>query len=67
MTVFIREIFFRELPEGLEGVGEAPLTMLIPMAGLALLAIVFGVYPKPLLDILVAGLEEFFAALGGVA
>ncbi len=67
MTVFIREIFFRELPEELEGVGEAPLTMLIPMAGLAILAIVFGVYPKPLLDILVAGLEEFFTAIGGVA
>jgi len=67
MTVFIREIFFRELPKGLEGVGEAPLTMVIPMAGLALLAIIFGVYPKPLLDILVAGLEEFFSAIGGVA
>ncbi len=65
MTVFIREIFFRELPENLSDVKEAPLSMLLPMAGLALLAIVFGVYPKPLLDILVTGLESFFTMLGG--
>jgi len=66
MTVFVREIFFRDLPTELDTVKDPPLTMLLPMAVLALLAIVFGVYPKPVLDILLTGLENFFTMLGGV-
>ncbi len=67
MTIFVRNIFFRKLPAELEGVKEAPLSMLLPMVALAALAIIFGVYPSPILNPIVSGLNEFFKIIGGVA
>ena len=66
MTIFVRSIFFRKLPEKLSDVHEAPLSMLIPMLSLAILAIIFGVYPSPILNPIVSGLDQFFRLFGGV-
>lgn len=67
MTIFIRSIFFRKLPTEIGDIKEAPPSMLIPMVALAILAIIFGVYPSPILNPIVAGLNEFLEIFGGVA
>ena len=46
----MRRIFYGPLPEHLENVKEANLSMTIPMIILCLLSIVLGAYPRPLLD-----------------
>ena len=65
MTIFMRSIFFGRPKSEYKDVHEAPYTMLIPMAILAFLAILFGIYPKPILDPLLGGLNEYIRLLGG--
>jgi len=48
----IRRIFFGPLPEHLDEVHEAPLLVTIPMFILALVTVVLGIYPTPLLRLL---------------
>jgi len=48
----IYRLFFGQRPQHLENVKEAPLTMLIPMAVLAALAVLFGIMPKLVLDVI---------------
>ncbi len=48
----IRRIFFGPLPEHLNGVHEAPLTVTIPMFILAFITVLLGIYPKPITDLL---------------
>lgn len=48
----VKRIFFGPLPEDLEGVREAPLTMTGPLLALSLLALILGVYPRAITDFL---------------
>ncbi len=48
----LKRIFFGPLREGLEGVKEAPLTMLVPMGFLAAVSFALGLWPSPILDVL---------------
>ena len=48
----IRRIFFGPLPEHLNDVHEAPLTVTIPMFILAFITVLLGIYPKPITDLL---------------
>ena len=48
----LRRVFFGPLREGLEGVREAPLTMLVPMGFLAAVSFTLGLWPSPILDVL---------------
>jgi NADH:ubiquinone oxidoreductase subunit 4 (subunit M) len=41
----VRRVFYGPLPEHLKQVKEAPLTMLIPIAIFAVLAIILGIWP----------------------
>ena len=66
MTVFIRKIFFGKLPERLSNVHDAPVAMLAPMVGLAILAIIIGIYPGPILNPILSGLNNYFKFFTGV-
>ncbi|RLE49649.1 MAG: formate hydrogenlyase [Candidatus Methanomethylicota archaeon] len=48
----MRRIFFGPLPEHLNEVHEAPLTVTIPMFILAFVTVILGIYPKPIVDLL---------------
>jgi NADH-quinone oxidoreductase subunit M len=54
----IRRIFFGSLPEELKDVKEAPLHMTLPIVILCLLSIIFGLYPKPILEPLIEAVEH---------
>ena len=55
----VRRIFFGELPEHLEHVEEAPLTMTVPLLIFAILSTILGIYPKLVTDYL-------FPLIGGL-
>jgi len=59
----VRRIFFGPLAEGMEEVHEAPRLMLIPMIGLAVIALVLGVYPRLVLDYLLPFFGEVVSAV----
>ncbi|MCQ5373478.1 MAG: NADH-quinone oxidoreductase subunit M [Candidatus Methanomethylicia archaeon] len=48
----ILRIFFGPLPPGLEGVKEAPLSMVVPLFVLMLIAFIMGVYPESVLGLI---------------
>ncbi|MCJ7732581.1 formate hydrogenlyase, partial [Candidatus Bathyarchaeota archaeon] len=55
----MRRIFYGPLPDSLAEVKEAPMMMLVPMILLIAFSIVLGIYPKPIVDLImeaVAGL-----------
>jgi NADH-quinone oxidoreductase subunit M len=55
----MRRVFYGPLPDGLAEVKEAPMMMLVPMILLIAFSIVLGIYPKPIVDLImeaVAGL-----------
>ncbi len=66
MTIFIRKIFFGRLPENIGEIHEVPTSMLAPMVALAILAILIGIYPTPILNPILSGLSEYFNLFGGV-
>ncbi|MDK2985106.1 MAG: hypothetical protein PWQ96_748 [Clostridia bacterium] len=68
---FLHSAFFGQLPKELENVTEAPWTMQIPMIILAVLSVVFGVFPGIPLSTIVAieswlGLTPVSVSLFGV-
>ncbi len=67
MLWMIRKVYFGPLPENLTNVKDAPLSMLIPMGLLTVLAVVLGVYPTPVLKIIVPYVHNFINLIGGVA
>jgi NADH-quinone oxidoreductase subunit M len=52
----VKRIFFGPLSEDLEDVEEAPISMTVPLLALALISLLFGIYP----DILMRLLSAFF-------
>jgi len=48
----ILRIFFGPLPLGLEGVKEAPLSMVVPLFVLMLIAFIMGVYPESVMGLI---------------
>ena len=59
----VRRVFYGPLPEHLKDVEEAPLTMLLPLFGFAVIAVVLGLFPGLVTDYL---LPFFETALKGV-
>ncbi|NIQ77355.1 MAG: NADH-quinone oxidoreductase subunit M [Anaerolineae bacterium] len=57
----VRRIFFGPLPENLEEVKEAPLTMTGPLLVFAFLAVIIGIYPRLVTDFLM----PFFSSVFG--
>ena len=57
----VRRVFYGPLPEHLKDVEEAPLTMLLPLFGFAVIAVVLGLFPGLVTDYL---LPFFETALG---
>lgn len=55
---FIYRVFFGPRPEKLENVKEAPLTMIIPMLILAFLAVLLGIWPRFVTDIIAPGVQQ---------
>jgi len=53
MTLLMKKVFFGPLREEFKNIHEAPLTMLIPMFFLALIAVIIGIYPSIILDYIV--------------
>jgi len=60
----LRRIFFGKLPEALENVHEAPLTMVAPLLALAVIAIFIGIYPEMFTRLLI-GYARTLPGLGG--
>jgi NADH-quinone oxidoreductase subunit M len=56
----MKRIFFGRLPEHLFGVREAPLSVLGPILFLAVLSIVLGIYPAPIVDRLIPAVRSVF-------
>ena len=54
----VRRVFYGPLPENLKEVKEAPLIMLLPLFGFALLAIILGIYPKLVTDYLIPFFQQ---------
>ncbi len=67
MLWMIRKVYFGPLPEYLMDAKEAPMTMLVPMAILAVLAVVIGIYPTPLLKIIQPGVQGIIGFIGGMS
>lgn len=57
MTMFIRKVFFGSLSKDIKSAEDPPLSMLVPMALLALTAIILGVYPSIILKYILPGLS----------
>ncbi|KYH37571.1 MAG: NADH-quinone oxidoreductase subunit M (nuoM) [Candidatus Bathyarchaeota archaeon B23] len=57
----IRRIFFGPLPERLEGVEEAPLSMTVPLLILAVISVVGGIYPRLITDYLLSQLAALLS------
>ena len=66
MTIFIRKIFFGRPSDKIGEIHEVPTSMLIPMVALAILAILIGIYPAPVLNPILDGLSEYFNLFRGV-
>lgn len=62
MTLFIRRVFFGPLPEEFSDARDPGMSMIIPMALLAIFGVILGLYPKLLLDVL-APSTDFFLGL----
>ena len=64
MTLFIKRVFFGPLPEHLKDAKDPSMVMLIPMALMAIIAVVIGIYPKIILDLIVPGVNHLSSMLG---
>ena len=64
MTLFIKRVFFGPLPEHLKDAKDPSMTMLIPMALMAVIAVIIGICPKIILDLIVPGVNHLSSLLG---
>lgn len=64
MTLFIKRVFFGPLPDHLKNAKDPNLNMLIPMFFMALIAVVVGIYPKIIIDLILPGVNYLFSILG---
>ena len=64
MTLFIKKVFFGPLPEYLKDAKDPSIIMLIPMSLMAIIAVIVGIYPKIILDLIVPGVNHLAELLG---
>jgi NADH-quinone oxidoreductase subunit M len=55
----IWRVFFGPLPKHLKDVKEAPSMMTTPLLILAVISILLGVYPKPIVELIIPAINEF--------
>ncbi len=62
----VKRIFFGPLPSHLQGTTEAPLTMTVPLAVLAAISLLLGIYPDLVTKLLVSFAGSFPVLKGGL-
>lgn len=63
MTLLMKRVFFGPEKEEFKDVHDPPLTMILPMFFLALIAVIIGIYPSILLDYVIPGLNSLLAGV----